>query len=118
MTPEELREQFLSNAKPILDEMQRRVLGLPSKYPAADNAVLAAQWETLEKLILQADDTTTLTSLADGTATEKVETVIAAVATGELTVKQGKRLIEMLQEGFEITELPKMILALDNMEKK
>lgn len=116
MTPEQLRSKFLINANEILDEMNRRVLGLPSKYPAADTNVLNRQWQTIERLILETEDLLSLDSFSDGPFAERVDYVMEAVANGTITISQGKRLIAMLQAGFEIAELPGLIDKLESLE--
>ena len=71
----------------------------------------------LMDLIKQADDPTPLAKLTDGDITQRVDAVLTEVASGDLTPDEGKRLIGLLQAGFDITELPALIERLNEIEK-
>ena len=47
-----------------------------------------------------------------------VDNILEQVASSELTPTEGKKLISLLQAGFDITELPKLIEALEKAEQK
>ena len=69
-------------------------------------------WSVVRELITSADDAVNVPNLGDGSISDRVDIVMSSVANGSLTIQQGKRLIEMLQAGFEITELKDLIAKL------
>lgn len=72
--------------------------------------------DSFEKVMakLPVDDPLQITGLSDGSISGRVDAVMQAVATGQIDIDQGKRLIEMLQAGFEITELKDLIAKLSS----
>ena len=113
--PSEMRKEFLSNTKDFMEKYLDSATG-KAPFACPDKAIRDNVWNLIAKLILQSDDPIKLKGLGEGTITEQVDLVMKSVADGNLTIQQGKRLIEMLQAGFDITELPKLIEKLNEIE--
>ena len=112
-----LRQKFLSEAAEyILDEYIKSAKGV-SKFQSSNATAREELWELVKSAIQQADDPTPLAKLTDGDITQRVDAVLSEVASGELTPDEGKKLIGLLQAGFDITELPKLIEKLSDMDK-
>ena len=111
LTPEGLRMKFIKEASPLIKNYINAALGkevLKSTSTAAREGV----WKVLEEVLIRADAKVAVKGLSEGTISERVDAVLEQVANGELTIAQGKRLIEMLQAGFNITELPELVAKL------
>ncbi|MFC1665398.1 hypothetical protein ACFL17_07190 [Pseudomonadota bacterium] len=114
----ELRKQFLEDSGPALEEIRCRMLGMKSKYPAADGDFLIEYWKAIVPILHKAEDPTPMTKLTDGDISQRVDNILEEVAQGNITTDEGKRLMALLQAGFDITELPKLISALEMAESK
>ena len=66
-------------------------------------------WSLIKDIIAGSSDPLPLAKLTDGDISERVDAVLGQVAEGVITPEDGKRLIGLLQAGFEITELPKLL---------
>lgn len=75
-------------------------------------------WEVIKELVLKADDPLPLAKLTDGDINEKVDIVLNEVAEGKITPNDGKKLMALLQAGFDITELPKLLAKLEEAENE
>ena len=115
--PTKLRKKFLSEyADDLLELYGAASTGKGTFFKCIDSA-REEMWDLLKHIIKTADDPTPLAKLTDGDITQRVDAVLSEVASGELTPDEGKRLIGLLQAGFDITELPKLIEKLNEMEK-
>jgi len=115
-TATRIRKDFLQDSAEVLDEIRRRMLGKKSKFPSADGDFLLKYWDAIIPILQQADDPTPLAKLTDGDITQRVDAVLEEVASGDITPNEGKKLIGLLQAGFDITELPKLIEKLNDLE--
>jgi len=116
-TPIEIRKQFLEKAAPIIDEYINAGLS-DVEFKGASGEARAEVWDTIKQIILNASDPTPLAKLTDGDITQRVDAVLAEVANGEITPDEGKKLIGLLQAGFDVTELPALIEKLSDMDKE
>ena len=115
-TPNKLRHKFLSEAAEfILDEYIGSAKG-DSKFKSNSSTAREELWELVKSAIQQADDPTPLAKLTDGDITQRVDAVLEEVASGAITPDEGKKLIGLLQAGFDITELPALIERLSELE--
>jgi len=116
-SPSELRQKFLAGAKEFLSQYMALAQGT-GVMACPDKTVRDNVWKTISEIILKADDPLSLKGLGEGEITEQVDTVLLGVANGELTIQQGKRLIELLQAGFEIKELPHLMERFAELDAK
>lgn len=117
-TPIKLRQKFLSEiAEFILEEYSRSARGV-DEFSSSSSVAREEIWDIAKQLILEASDPTPLAKLTDGDITQRVDAVLEEVATGDLTPAEGKKLIGLLQAGFDITELPALIERLNELDKK
>lgn len=117
-SPKKLRAKFLSEAAEfILDEYIQSAKGTKS-FSSNSSTAREELWELVKSVIGNADDPTPLAKLTDGDITQRVDAVLAEVANGSLTPTEGKKLIGLLQAGFDITELPALIERLSELEDK
>ncbi len=117
---DKIRTSFLMNVPKIIDRVSKAYTEntAASQLTKQEQEILKHIWPTVSALILQADDLTKVEGLSSGTITEKVDKVLEHVANGKLTIQQGKRLIEMLQAGFNITELPELMQKMAELDGK
>ena len=108
MTASMLRQKILSIGGTLIDQYVVAATGA-NVIECASSEARVALWETLEQILLTSEDAVDIPNLSTGEISDRVDCVLEQVATGKLTIAQGKRLIEMLQAGFEITELPKLV---------
>lgn len=118
MKASEIRKQFLQEVPAIVERVCK---AYSENTPIAsltkqEEALLKHLWPTIHSLITAVEDAAEVANLSSGTISERVDSVLEQVASGTLTIQQGKRLIEMLQAGFDITELPKLIEKLAEIE--
>ena len=115
MTAVNIRNKVLADVGAFAEAYTQAALG-NGVLKCTDPKIRDEMWALARELIVQADDPVQLKGLSEGSIAEKVDTVLAQVADGQLTIQQGKRLIEMLQAGFDITELPSLIEKLHELE--
>lgn len=111
-TPVELRQAFLKDAVELVTLYSKAARGEATFMTCVEEARREV-WDTLKQIIITADDPSPLR--ARGKSTEKkVENILAQVAAGKLTPKQAKAHMELVKLGVDVTELPKLIAALEN----
>lgn len=116
-TPTKLRHKFLSEAAEfILDEYIQSAKGIKN-FDSTSSTAREELWSVAKSIIESSDDPTPLAKLTDGDITQRVDAVLEEVANGNITPAEGKKLIGLLQAGFDITELPKLIEKLSELEK-
>ena len=113
--PVNLRKDFIKRATPVVNAYVDVALG-KGALKTSDKSVSDKVWEAMNTIIQQADDPVPLAKLTDGDITARVDAVLSQVASGEITPDEGKKLIGLLQAGFDITELPKLIAAIEAAE--
>lgn len=111
-----LKEIVLKDAEEFASAYVQVAMGR-GVMTCTDKKIRDDMWDLVKLLVLQAGDVTQVQGLSEGSISDRVDRVLEQVAQGLLTIQQGKRLIEMLQAGFEITELPKLIEALNKAEQ-
>lgn len=104
------KQQLLESISPIADLFIGVALG-DKRFVGGDAQEKAAHkvWDSIAPMLKSAADHAEMPSLSDGSISARVEAVMQGVASGQIDIDQGKRLIEMLQAGFEITELKDLI---------
>jgi hypothetical protein len=112
-----LRRDFLENhAEEVMTSFVKRATGQPMR-PGVDGRSLEKAFERLMDLVCKADDPSPMASLTDKSISERIDAVLADVAAGKLTPAEGKRVMSLLQAGFEMTELASLIERLEAVEK-
>jgi hypothetical protein len=114
--PIELRKQLLEKAAPIIDEYINAGLS-DTGFKGISGEARSELWDTIKQIILGASDPTPLSKLTDGDISQRVDAVLSEVACGDITPAEGKKLIGLLQAGFDVAELPKLIERLNEIEK-
>jgi len=117
ITPRALRKEFLQQSMPLLKEYMEVVTGQKDAFTSSDPVTRGAVWKLLEQVILTADDPSPMTSIKDPTIAGRVDAILSQVAAGELTPLEAKKHMALVQAGFEIKELPKLLAAIDEIEE-
>lgn len=112
-----LRKKWLKNADKIMDEYKARTLGKP-KHAQIDAKLMLNYIDSIMPIIQQADDPVPIAKLTDGDISKRVDRVLKKVARGDITPKQGKEYIALLQAGFDMTELPKLLASFEELQSK
>jgi hypothetical protein len=94
--------------KYMIDEYIAAVKG-EKEFDSISSDARVALWDIVSQIILQTDATVKIPGLAEGSISDQVDMVLTAVADSQIEIGQGKKLIEMLQAGFEITELKELV---------
>ena len=114
-SPEKLRQRALQDAEAFLHGYMEVAMGR-GVMTCTDRKVTDNVWELLSGIISRAGDPMEIKGLSDGTIAERVDKVLVQVAAGELTIDQGKRVMEMLQAGFDIQDLALIVEKLNELE--
>jgi hypothetical protein len=112
----QLRQKLLESADEILEMYSGAALGKRTFDFGVDEARREV-WDTLKAVILSADDPSPMAALTDGSISNRIDAVLADVAAGKLTPAEGKRVMSLLQAGFEMTELAELVTRLEAVEK-
>ena len=113
----ELRRKFLEEAGEFVLDEYIAVLKGEAGFRATDRAITREVWDTLKATILTADDPSPMAALTDGSISNRIDSVLADVAAGKLTPAEGKRVMSLLQAGFEMTELAELVARLEAVEQ-
>lgn len=115
ITPTDLRQEFIRKAQPLVDEYVGAALGT-SELRSTNAQARHAVWETLQKIIEQADDAIKSSALTSPDTAKKIEGVLAQVANGELTPRQAKDLMALITAGFEVTDVQKLMSVMEEIK--
>ena len=116
ITASSLRKQFLTDhAENVIDCFVRRATG-GAAVLGADTRALEKAFDRIMNLVEQADDPSPMAALTDGSISNRIDAVLADVAAGKLTPAEGKRVMSLLQAGFEMTELAQLVARLEAIE--
>jgi len=116
MSVKKLRSKLITDAVQVIEDIIGEASG-KRQSALVDKEYQKMVWDALVPIIQQADNPTPLAKLTDGDITQRVDAVLSEVACGAITPDEGKKLIGLLQAGFDITELPKLIERLSDLEK-
>jgi len=114
-TPKGIYNAILVGLMPLADEMVDIAVGNRKSFSSANNFAIKEGWEFLKNALKAVDSAVQIPGLSEGPISQRVDLVLARVASGHLTLTEGKRLIEMLQAGFEITDLQALMAKMDNI---
>jgi len=116
ITPTNLKEHFLKRAAPLIDDYIDKALG--KKVGKSSNQYEQHEvWDVLKTIILSTKSYAPIVDLKGGTIDEQVSKILALVSTGKLTLEEGKEYLSLVQQGFELTELPEIIAKMEALEK-
>ena len=115
MSAHKLRAKLLNDAAKVIEDVIGEASG-KRQSAMVDKDYQKMVWEALVPIIQSSDDPTPLAKLTDGDITQRVDAVLGEVASGAITPDEGKKLIGLLQAGFDITELPALIERLNEIE--
>jgi len=115
VTPSNLRAHFLHKASPLIDIYIKVALG--ESVPKSSNAQMQHEvWEVLKSIILSAKSHAPMVDLKGHTVDEQVSKILELVSTGSITLEDGKEYLSLVQQGFELTELPEIIAKMEALE--
>jgi len=115
ITPSNLRSHFLKRSAPLLDDFISSALG--KKPLQTGNAYAQTQvWEMLKTIILEAKNPAPLVDLKGKTIDEQVDKILTMSSTGKITLEEAKDFLSLVQQGFELTELPELISKMEAIE--
>jgi hypothetical protein len=108
MTPKDLRQFLLTHGQPILAQYINAATGAKMFDPKQDEKARDKIFDILKELILNAPDLLSPQvglNLTDGDISARVDNVLSAVANGDIAPSEAKQLMELLNAGFELTEI-------------
>ena len=115
ITPSSLRAHFLHKASPLIDLYIDVALG--EAVPKSTNIQMQHEvWEVLKTIILSAKNPAPIIDLKGHTVDEQVSKILELVSTGKITLDDGKEYLSLVQQGFELTELPEIIAKMEALE--
>ena len=115
ITPSKIRAHFLKNAFPLVDEYIGAALG--TSRMNANNAIAQnAVWEILKQIILEAKNPAPMMDLRGKTIDEQVDKILTMVSEQKCTLDEGKEYLSLVQQGLELTEIPKMVKQMESLE--
>lgn len=114
-TPTNLRKHFLFKAAPLIDNYINVALG--KEVPISTNAQVQHEvWSVLKEIILTAKNPAPLMNIKGDTIEEQVSKILSMVSTGKCTLEEGQNYLALVQQGYELTELPKLMSQLESLE--
>ena len=118
MKTTEIREKFLNKLPDIIERVtQAYIHPTPgNQLTKEEESLLKLLWPTVDAIIRKTDDPVKIKKLAKGDTESQVEEILTQVAGGVLTPNQGKEILDLIQSGVDITELPKLIAALEQAD--
>ena len=115
MKPAQIRGSFLERAEKTLD-LIFSILDDPDKqYTAHQLKTIELIWPTLSKILVVADDPISIAWESPDTA-HRIDSILEKVVSGELSTEQAKKLLALYNIGFDMSELPKLLEALEKAE--
>jgi len=115
MSAQRLRAKLMKDAAKVIEDVIGEASG-KRQSAMVDKSYQKMVWDALVPIIQGSGDPTPLAKLTDGDITQRVDAVLSEVASGAIIPDEGKKLIGLLQAGFDITELPKLIEKLNDLE--
>lgn len=106
ITPNELRAEFLREAKPVMDAYLEVAKGNGAMKGSKE--IHGKVWDVLSSVILQADD---LRKIRINQHTD----ILRLLRRGKITISEAKELMAIMKDMFEVTELPKMMEKLEEI---
>lgn len=101
----------------LIDEQVKMIKGEIKEFQSVNMRARDEVWEMVQAMILNGTDTLDSKSIANGTLTEKVDSILLDVANGDLSPEDARKLIGLLQAGFDLTELPKLVNQLEGLDE-
>ena len=115
-TPTNLRRHFIYKAAPLIDNYINVALG--KEVPISTNAKVQHEvWSVLKEIILTAKNPAPLMDIKGHTIEDQVSKILTMVSTGKCTLEEGKDYLALVQQGFELTELPKLMSQMESLEE-
>lgn len=108
ITPNDLRAEFLREAKPVMDAYIDVACG--NGAMKGNKEIYGKVWDVLSQVILQADDMRIIhvRSNAD---------ILKLLRRGKITVDEAERLMSVMQKMFEMEQLPELLEKFESLQK-
>lgn len=114
-TPTNLRAHFLHRASPLIDEYIDSALGRKVLNSTSDHARIEV-WNILKQIILEAKNPSPLMNIRGKPINDQVDQILTLTSSGKINLEEGKEWLSLIQQGFEVTEIPKMMEKLETLE--
>lgn len=114
ITPANLRAHFLKRAAPLIDEYIEGAFG--RKAVNGDKIARFEVWSMLKEIIMTAKNPAPLMDIKGKSIDEQVNQILTFVSEGKITLDEGKEYLSLVQQGFELTELPKLMSQMEKLE--
>lgn len=115
ITPANLKSHFLHRAAPLIDDYIDAALGNRNLNSTNDHARFEV-WSMLKTIILEAKNPMPLMNIKGKTIDDQVDDILTMATTGKIDLQEAKELISLVQQGYELTELPKMMEKLEALD--
>lgn len=100
ITPNDLRAEFLREAKPVMDAYIDVACG--NGVMKGNKEIHGKVWEVLSQVILQADDMRKIHARTNAD-------VMKLLRRGKITIVEAERLMSIMQKMFEMEQLPELL---------
>ena len=117
MKPAQIRRSFLERAENTLELMFKIMDNPNEQYTAHQLKTIELVWPTLSKILVVADDPISIAWDSPDTA-QRIDSILDKVVSGELSTEQAKNLLALYNIGFDMSELPKLLEALEKAENE
>ena len=120
MSARKLRKVLLDEAELIIQHYIATARGedgpLKKTFGTRSEEKMKEVWDAVLPMIHKADDTTEGFD-AEGSAAKAALSILEKLSKGEVTPDEAKKMMEVVSQVFDTTELPALIEKLSDMEK-
>lgn len=115
--PIKMRQYFLEEASPLLDQMIQASLG-NKKIESNDEYATREVWGMLKEIISSASNQAPLIDLKGKTISDQIDSILTHVSTGKITFDQAKDYMSLVSSGFNLRTLPGLVIQLEALSQE
>ena len=114
-TPTNLRAHFIHRASPLIDDYIDAALGNGTLRSTNDHARFEV-WSVLKQILLEANNPSPLVDIRGKSINEQVDKILTLATTGKINNQEAKEYLELIRQGYEVTEVPNLMKKLEALE--
>lgn len=114
-SPANLKAHFLHRASPLIDEYIDAALGNSTFSATSDHARFEV-WTLLKTIIIEAKNPAPILDIKGKTIDDQVSQILTLASTGKCTLEEARDFLSLVQQGFELTELPEIMKKMESLE--